>query len=126
MRDACATLAKRPRPRWHRLYAIAVLVVAAVAFADLAVDTPWLRIALDGAVAAVGWGAAHRWVRANRVALDQLGWCEEAARTIAVRVIRSSPLRSVGPAPSITPGGGVVDMRESGRRRRRRPRPVPS
>ncbi|MBI2159490.1 MAG: hypothetical protein HYU25_03700 [Candidatus Rokubacteria bacterium] len=93
MGDAGATAATRPRPRWRRLYAIALLAVAAFALAELAVRAPALRIALECAIAVAASGATLRWIRANRVALDLLEWCDCAAKTITVRVILSRPAR---------------------------------
>ncbi len=97
MRDADPIPATRPRPRWRRLYAIASLAVTAFALSDLSVKAPALRIALDCAVAVAAWGATLIWIRANRVALDQLEWCDCTANTMTVRVILSGAARPVDP-----------------------------
>ena len=95
MCDARRTSATRPRPRWGHLYAIAALAVAALPLAELSVRASPFRIALECGMAAAAWGATVGWIRANRVAFDQLDWCDCAAKTITVRVILSRPARPV-------------------------------
>lgn len=97
MCDAGPISATRPRPRWRRLYAIGSLAVAAFALSELSVKALALRIALEGAVAVAAWGAILIWIGANRVALDQLEWCDCTAKTVTVRVILSRPASPVDP-----------------------------
>ena len=98
----------RPRPRWRRLYASGAFAVAAFALTELSVRAPSLRIALECGIAFAAWGATVVWIRANRVALDQLEWCDCAAKTITVRVILSRQARPVDPgaaAAAVAPVG---------------------
>lgn len=75
------------RPRWGTLYAIPLLTTAALVAAARSIPTltGLLGWALTGAV----FGAMALWVRANRVALDQVEWCACASGAVGVRVIRS-------------------------------------
>jgi len=69
-----------------------VLPVATGAFllVERYVTVPVLRGALAYVVAGAAWAGLAWWVRANRVALDQLEWCSCAADTVQVRVIASA------------------------------------
>jgi hypothetical protein len=91
MCDARPASAARPRPRWRRLYAIAALAGATFALTEISVQARPLRIALECGIAVAAWGASVFWIRANRVALDLLDWCDCSAKTITVRVIVSRP-----------------------------------
>ncbi|MBI4627268.1 MAG: hypothetical protein HY729_01055 [Candidatus Rokubacteria bacterium] len=62
-----------------------------------------LRIALECGIAVAAWGASVFWIRANRVALDLLDWCDCSAKTITVRVIMSRRAR-----PEDTCAAGAV------------------
>jgi len=53
------------------------------------------RTALRGGLALATVGVLSLWVRLNGFALDQQAWCDCAASTISVRIIRSRR-----PAPS--------------------------
>ena len=108
MCDARPASAARPRPRWRRLYASGAFAVVAFALTELSVRAPSLRIALECVLAVAAWGATVVWIRANRVALDQLEWCDCAAKTITVRVIVSRPARPLdhGAAGAVVVPGG--------------------
>ena len=80
-----------PRSRWGRLYATALLGVAALTLVELRVGASPLRIGLEGGVIAGVWSAVAAWGRANRVALDLEQWCDCGRRGLAVRVIASRP-----------------------------------
>jgi len=76
------------RPRWTLLYGITALGVVALAVTEIAAAAA-LRPALETAVGGAAVVAIALWLRVNRAALDQQGWCECAADTLTVRVIPS-------------------------------------
>ena len=79
------------KPRWARLYAVLPLALAALTAVELSAPQSALRTLLRYGIAVVAWGAIAAWVRANRVALHQVEWCDCAPRTVTVRVIVSRP-----------------------------------
>lgn len=99
MCDSRRTPATTPRPRWGRLYAVLPLALAGFSLAELSVPARVMRVALEFGIAGAAWMAIAWWVRANRVALDQLEWCACAPETVRVRVIASRPQRPSLPAP---------------------------
>jgi hypothetical protein len=102
------------RPRWARLYGIAFVGLAALTIGNVAVPDG-ARSPLDGLVAAAVFVAFALWIRGNRAALDQQGWCECAADTLTVRVIpsrRPEPIRLIpSRVPHVIP---VADDEEAG------------
>lgn len=108
MCDARPASAARPRPRCRQLYAIAALAGATFALTEISVQARPLRIALECGIAVAAWGASVFWIRANRVALDLLDWCDCSAETITVRVIMSGPARPPdhGAAGAVVVPGG--------------------
>jgi len=94
------------RPRWTLLYGIAAFGLAALAATEIAAAAPF-RPALETAVGAAAVVAVALWVRGNRVALEQQGWCECAADTLTARVIpsrRPEPSRATPPrVPDVLP-----------------------
>jgi hypothetical protein len=77
-----------PSPRWGVLYWIVAVAACAVMLAR-SYAPAWSARLLAGAVVALVCVALIRWIRANRVALDTLEWCECAAATMRVRLITS-------------------------------------
>lgn len=77
-----------PRPRWGLLYGVVFAGLAALALVD-AYAAASARTVLDGVMAGTVFLGIGRWIRTNRVALDQQNWCECAADTLTVRVIPS-------------------------------------
>ena len=89
MCDIRRTRATSPRPQWGRLYAILPLTVGAFVLVQFSAAMPTVRVLLRYGIAGAAWGAIGWWVRANRVALDQLEWCDCASRAVTRRVIES-------------------------------------
>ena len=78
-----------PRPQWRGLYALAFLMLGALAAAEV-LDLPQLvKTALDCGLTLGGFGAIAVWRRWNRAALDQQAWCDCAGASMTVRVILS-------------------------------------
>ncbi len=85
-----------PRPRWGLLYGCcAGLTLAWLAATEMLVAPGPARTVVRCGLALATIGVLTLWVRLNGIALDQEAWCECAASTISVRVIRSRR-----PAPS--------------------------
>ena len=84
-----------PRPRRGLLYGSAGLTLAWLAATEMFVAPGPARTALRGGLALATVGVLSLWVRLNGFALDQQAWCDCAASTISVRIIRSRR-----PAPS--------------------------
>jgi hypothetical protein len=93
---AAAARAAGRAPRWGRLYASTAALVAVLGTGELLVPAgPWRAVARAAACAAT-LAVMALWVRGNRAALDQRGWCDCAASRIRVRVIASSPRAAAG------------------------------
>lgn len=96
-------------PRWGALYAILPVTVAAHVVAGLVLPAP-ARTATSWALGAAAFGAALRWIRRNRVALDLADWCACAPATIRVRVVGSQAGQPIGPvAAPILAGAGAAE-----------------
>ncbi|PYN83827.1 MAG: hypothetical protein DMD96_00700 [Candidatus Rokuibacteriota bacterium] len=100
-----------PRPRWGRLYALAALMLAALAMAEMLVSPGPELTALRCGLVLGGFGAMVRWTRRNRAALDRLDWCDCAGERVTMRVI---PSRSGRPARAAyadepTPVGATLE-----------------
>src|SRR4029450_9357389 len=78
-----------PHPRWGRLYALAGLMLAALAAVETLVSPGAELTALQGGVVVAGFGAIVGWTRRNRAALDHLDWCDCASARVTVREIPS-------------------------------------
>jgi hypothetical protein len=78
-----------PRPRWGRLYALAGLLLAALAAVETLVAPGAELTALQCGLVLAGFGAIVGWTRRNRAALDHLDWCDCASARVTVRVIPS-------------------------------------
>ena len=87
-----------PRPRWGLLYGLVTLMLAALAAVEFAMSPGSAQTALRCGLALSGFGAMARWVRLNRMALDQQDWCECAAEKISVRVIALHPAQQSCPS----------------------------
>jgi hypothetical protein len=78
-----------PRPRWGGLYALAGLMLAALAVVETLVGPGAELTALQCGLVLTGFGAMVGWTRRNRAALDHLDWCDCASARVTVRVIPS-------------------------------------
>ena len=78
-----------PRPRWGGLYALAGLMLAALAAVETLVGPGAELTALRCGLVLTGFGAMVGWARRNRTALDHVDWCECASARVTVRVIPS-------------------------------------
>ena len=99
------------RPRWGGLYALAGLMLAALAIVETLVAQGPELTALECGLVLAGFGAMVAWTRSNRAALDRLDWCDCASARVTVRVIpshrrerarvmvRGAPVPVEGPAP---------------------------
>src|SRR6058998_4232076 len=86
-----------PRPRWGRLYALAALMLATLAMAEVLVSPGLELTALRCGLVLGGFGAMVQWTRRNRAALDHLDWCDCATERVTMRVIpsrRGEPARA--------------------------------
>ena len=78
-----------PRPKWRGLYAVAGLMLAALATAEILVTPGAELTALQCAIVVAGFGAMVGWTRLNRAALDRMDWCACAGARVTMRVIAS-------------------------------------
>ncbi len=78
-------------PHWGRLYAVAALAGLGLVVVHVVPLASGLAFVLRAGLLVAGFGAMAWWLRANRVALDQVEWCTCASRTVAARVVRSTP-----------------------------------
>ena len=78
-----------PGPRWGGLYALAGLMLAALAAVETLVAPGAELTALQCGLVLAGFGAIIGWTRCNRAALDHLDWCDCASAKMTVRVIPS-------------------------------------
>jgi hypothetical protein len=78
-----------PRPQWGTLYAIAALVLAALAAVEMAVSPGLTERGLECGLVLGGFGAMAVWTRRNRAALDGQDWCGCAGAKVTMRVIAS-------------------------------------
>ena len=77
------------RPRWNGLYALAGLLLAALAIVEALVARGAEQTVLECGLVLAGFGAIVGWTRRNRAALDRLDWCDCASARVTVRVIPS-------------------------------------
>jgi hypothetical protein len=61
---------RNARPRWWRLYVIAVLLVGVVGLVETSVQGEVVRKVLDSVDVVAGFGLIGVWVRRNRGAFD--------------------------------------------------------
>jgi len=78
-----------PRPGWGGLYALAGLMLSALAVVEMLVAPGTELTALRCGLVLAGFGAMVGWTRRNRTALDRMDWCECAGARVTVRVIPS-------------------------------------
>ena len=83
------------RPRWGGLYALAGLMLAALATAQALVPQGAELTALQCGLVLAGFATMVGWTRRNRAALDRLDWCECASARVTVRVIPSNRCQRV-------------------------------
>src|SRR3989442_13690360 len=83
-----------PRPRWGRLYALAALMLAALAMAEMLVSPGPELTALRCGLVLGGFCAVGRWARRKRSALDLLDWCDRSGERGTMPVV---PARSGRP-----------------------------
>lgn len=117
MCDSRKTVATVERPHWSRLYAVLPLAIVTLALVELSVRVPVLRVMFRCGIVCAAFGAMMGWVRANRVALDQLDWCACAANAVTVRVISSPPVHQPRAAEAMAvvvgdPRGTADETRE--------------
>lgn len=77
------------RPRWGGLYALAGLMLAALALVETLGAGGVEQTALECGLVLAGFGAMIGWARRNHAALDRLDWCDCASERVTVRVIPS-------------------------------------
>src|SRR6267378_8329953 len=82
------------RPSWGGRYARAGLMLGALLLAQGLVAAGSGLTTLRCGLTLVGFIAMARWTRRNRVALDNLDWCDCAGSRVTVRVIRSGHAES--------------------------------
>ena len=78
-----------PGPRWGGLYALAGLMLAALAVVEMIVAPGAELTTLRSGLVLAGFGAMVGWTRRNRTALDHIDWCECAGERVTMRVIPS-------------------------------------
>jgi hypothetical protein len=61
------------KPRWFVLYVLAAVFLGVLGLVETMIAPGAWRKALEVIVCVVGFGAMHRWVRAERCAMDVLG-----------------------------------------------------
>ena len=88
-----------PGPRWGGLYALAGLMLAALAVVEMLVAPGAELTALRCGFVLAGFGAMVGWTRRNRTALDHIDWCECAGERVTMRVI---PSHRRGRGPVVT------------------------
>lgn len=91
MCDVAASSAKSTRPKWSVLYALVSVGLALFAVVDTLSPPGGWRTLIHGFAAVVLCGGMAAWVRANRRALAQAGWCTCAAEKTTVRVFHPQP-----------------------------------
>jgi hypothetical protein len=105
---------KIPRPRWGRLYGIALAGLAVLTLGNVAIPDV-ARSPLDGLVAGAVLVAFAWWTRGNRAALDQQAWCECAGETLTVRVVPSRRPEPIGSTRPWVPDALLVEDDEDAR-----------
>jgi hypothetical protein len=98
-----ATLA---RPRWGVLYALAFLMLAALAATEVVDLSAPVKTVLDCGLTLGGFGAIAVWRRCSRVALDRQEWCDCAGASVTVRVILSGRSWRPRAETSLEPAAG--------------------
>src|SRR5439155_27263454 len=85
------------RPRWGRLYTLAILLLAALGAVELAAFPEPIETVAQCGLARGGVAAMTRWARRNRAALDQQDCCACAgARVTAGGIPSLRPARVAG------------------------------
>ena len=77
------------RPRWGRLYTLAILLLAALGAVEVAAFPEPIETVAQCGLVLGGVAAMARWARRNRAALDQQDWCACAGAQVTARVIPS-------------------------------------
>ena len=78
-----------PVPRWGVLYGWLLVSFFAAAVVRVAAAASWRGVVSWGIGVATVTGVA-RWIRWNRVALDQSEWCACASASVRIRTIPSA------------------------------------
>ena len=78
-----------PGPRWSGLYALAGLMLVALAVAEMLIAPGAELTTLGCGIVLAGFGAMVGWTRRSRAALDRMDWCECAGERVIMRVIPS-------------------------------------
>src|SRR5216117_153524 len=74
------------RPRWGRLYTLAILLLAALGAVEVAAFPEPIETVAQCGLVLGGVAAMTRWARRNRAALDQQDWCACAGAQVTARV----------------------------------------
>jgi len=110
-----------PRPGWGGLYAVAGLMLVALAMAEMLVAPGAELTALRCGIVVAGFGAMVGWTRCNRATFDRMDWCNCAGTRVTMRVIpshRSGRALAVAadvPAPVEGQAPVVVELEEVAR-----------
>src|SRR5262245_37254464 len=78
-----------PRPGWSGRYAVAGLMLAALAIAETLLAPGAELTALQCGIVVAGFVGIVGWTRRNRAALDRMDWCDCAGARVTMRVIPS-------------------------------------
>ena len=87
--ERSATSRALARPGWVGLYALAGLMLAALASAEMLVAPGAELTALQCGIVVAGFGGMVGWTRRNRAGLDRMDWCDCAGERVTMRVIQS-------------------------------------
>lgn len=87
-----------PRPGWGGLYAVAGLMLAALAIAETLLAPGAELTTLQCGTVVAGFGAMVGWTRRNRATFDRMDWCDCAGTRVTMRVI---PSHRSGRAPAM-------------------------
>jgi hypothetical protein len=88
-----------PRPSWGALYALVLVLLAALLGVEASRAPKEVGTVLESGVVVVASVLTGLWLRQNRAALDLQEWCVCASEHVTVRVIPSHRATRLRPTP---------------------------
>jgi hypothetical protein len=84
------------RPRWLQLYGLVLVALGSAGLIEISTPRGAARVAASGALVVGACVITIAWIRANRVALDLLDWCDCAPTAVRVVGARTADVHPPG------------------------------